>query len=246
MYKRVTARARSGFTLIELIVVVAIIAIIVAMGLPKLLAARLAANESSAIATMRALASAEVLIQGQSVIDSDGDGSGEMGYFAELAGTAPVRTSAGGVPAVGATPLNPVALSHAFGVVNSNGLVAHSGYYFQIWLPNAPAGGVTSGISELANVGGADPAALPDSDQCEITWCCYAWPIAANTTGNRAFFVCQQGDLLQFDNRSATPYTNIAKMPAFDEAFTTLGDMSSPPRINLVGGHDATRWVPVQ
>ena len=59
MYERVTARSRSGFTLIELIIVVSIIAIVVAMGLPKLMAARLAANESSAIATLRALASAE-------------------------------------------------------------------------------------------------------------------------------------------------------------------------------------------
>jgi hypothetical protein len=227
-------------------IVCAIIAAIVAMGLPKLMAARLAANEASAIATMRALSTAEALVQSQSVIDTDGDGAGEMGYFAELAGAVPVRTSAGGVPAPGVTTLNPVALSRAFGVVNSNSLVAHSGYYFQIWLPDTPAAGLTSGITELANVGGADPASLPDADQGELAWCCYAWPIVANRTGNRAFFICQQGDVLAYDNRTAAPYTNVSKMPAFDEAFSTVGDMGSAPRVNIIGGHDATMWVPVQ
>src|SRR5687768_8841966 len=98
MYERVTPGSRAGFTLAELMIVCAIIAAIVAMGLPKLMAARLAANEASAIATMRALSTAEALVQSQSVIDTDGDGAGEMGYFAELAGAVPVRTSAGGVP----------------------------------------------------------------------------------------------------------------------------------------------------
>ena len=50
-----------GFTLIELVIVVAIIAIIAAIAIPNLLAARMAANETSAIAGLRAISSAQVV-----------------------------------------------------------------------------------------------------------------------------------------------------------------------------------------
>jgi prepilin-type N-terminal cleavage/methylation domain-containing protein len=47
-----------GFTLIELMIVVAIIAIIAAIAIPNLIIARKMANEASAIASMRTLSSA--------------------------------------------------------------------------------------------------------------------------------------------------------------------------------------------
>jgi type IV pilus assembly protein PilA len=49
-----------GFSLIELLIVVAIILIIAAIAIPNLLQARMAANESSAVATIRSINSAEV------------------------------------------------------------------------------------------------------------------------------------------------------------------------------------------
>ncbi len=49
-----------GFSLIELLIVVAIILIIAAIAIPNLLRARIAANEASAVASLRALNTAQI------------------------------------------------------------------------------------------------------------------------------------------------------------------------------------------
>jgi prepilin-type N-terminal cleavage/methylation domain-containing protein len=237
---------RSGFTLIELTIVIAIIATIVAMGIPKLMAARLTANESSAISTLRSLTTAEITVMASGGIDSDGDGAGEDGFFGELAGSAAARDTAGGAPIIGVHRLNPIVLSSAFGNVGPNGFVSRSGYNFQLWLPGTPVGGLTPGVAELPTVGGADPANMPDSDGCEVLWCCYAWPVLATHSGNRTFFINQTGELLQTDNRGPAPYSSTTKMPAFDEAYQVAGDMGSSLRVGVAGGSDNTVWVAVQ
>jgi type IV pilus assembly protein PilA len=53
-------RKQMGFSLIELLIVVAIILIIAAIAIPNLLRARMAANESSAVASVRTVNTAEV------------------------------------------------------------------------------------------------------------------------------------------------------------------------------------------
>jgi type IV pilus assembly protein PilA len=53
-------RKAKGFSLIELLIVVAIILIIAAIAIPNLLRARMAANESSAVSSLRTINTAEI------------------------------------------------------------------------------------------------------------------------------------------------------------------------------------------
>jgi len=228
----------TGFTLIELMIVVAIIAIIASIAIPNLLSARLNANETAAIATLRNLSSAQAQFQAGAKIDVDEDGSGEFGFFGELSGAVAVRGPNGGTLAA----IDPPVLSAAFRTVN-NSVVTRSGYIFAMYLPDA--NGV--GAAEAAN-GGADAANLPDPDNCETTWCCYAWPANYRTSGNRVFFVNQQGDVIQTNNQGANQgYSSNSTPPEPDAGFLSPSTDDSIMGVVAVGtiATDGGRWLAV-
>jgi prepilin-type N-terminal cleavage/methylation domain-containing protein len=238
---------RSGFSIIELLIVMAIIAIIATMAIPRLTGAKLTANETAAIGVLRALSTTQSQILSASAIDTDADGASEFGYFAELAGTVPARITAGGVPAagvVGVDELTPAALMVSLGNVTQS-VVRRHGYVFQVWLPAARVGGVVPGIPEDPN-GGKTAAPFPNPNNCEAMWCAYAWPIEAGATGNSCFFINQFGTMLRNTNRGAGAYSGIAGGPNFDAALTVPNDMSSNLGINGGVAVDGGTWVPAQ
>ena len=76
-------RKQKGFSLIELLIVVAIILIIAAIAIPNLLRARIAANESSGVSSVRTINTAEVTYQTAYPVN------GYAGALASLGGATP-------------------------------------------------------------------------------------------------------------------------------------------------------------
>ncbi|MCK6482031.1 MAG: prepilin-type N-terminal cleavage/methylation domain-containing protein [Planctomycetes bacterium] len=224
----------AGFTLTELLIVVAIIAVVAAIAVPNLLAAKLSSNEAAAIATLRTLVSAQAQVQGTGRIDTDNDSIGEHGTLVELIGEFGVRRGfqdgtgaylAGSFFGVAGPPLKPPALSPTLlEYLGARGELEKSGYGIMVFLPDArpQAGWVhewslrftfrrgtrsrTLEFVALSNESGGP--GLVGVDLSESTWCAYARPVRRGSSGNRAFFTNQQGDILQSANEAAKHEVN--------------------------------------
>jgi prepilin-type N-terminal cleavage/methylation domain-containing protein len=172
-------RSDSGFTLVEIIIVTAVIGIIAGIAVPNLITSRSIANERAVIATLRTISTAQAQCWSQRVVDTDGDGCGEAMSLAELSGTIGLRN--------GALRLRPATLPLSLGNLDPVGQVITKGYRVALYLPNAAGQGMIASAANLASV---------NADLAETSWSCVAWPLNHGGTGQATFFVNQTGEIV--------------------------------------------------
>lgn len=154
---------KKGFSLIELLIVVAIILIIAAIAIPNLLRARIAANESSAAASVRTIVTAQLAYQNSYQI-----------FAASLPALGPAST------ATCTSPTSSNACILDYQLSNSSATNPKSGYYFaatnpaptQFFIEGHPATAGTSGVKGFCATEdnavryNTPDAAIADHDAC--------------------------------------------------------------------------------
>lgn len=229
---------RRGFSLMELMIVVAIMLILMAIAIPGFLRARLTSNEVTAQGALRSTAQAQEQFRAAGLKDIDGDGDGEFGWFKDLGG------QTGLLPA-GASPyVNSILSQSAF---TNGGLAQQSGYTFYMFLPTldgpAEGEGTVAGDIEEAEEGLAR----------ENRFLVYAFPIELRGTGLRAYAINQSGRVFATANVDAQEYEGADRggnLPNRGACLFRIPALGHPRNLDGilapgVTAQDGFAWVPV-
>ncbi|MFO1077716.1 MAG: DUF2950 family protein [Planctomycetota bacterium] len=215
---------QSGFTLMELMIVTAIVGILAGVAVPTLIGSRAVANERAVLATMRTIATAQAQIMGSRSLDADHDGMGEAIGLLELAGAADLRGTT--------VRLSPTGLTHALGTADANGYVPYKGYLLALYLPDASGLGV---LAVPANNGSID------TDQAELGWSCLAWPVRRGNSGTATFFVNHTGEVLACRDATYSGTTSVPPPGAGLVGVAATQILGGEPAADTIGA-DGNLW----
>jgi len=165
---------KKGFTLIELMIVVAIIAIIAAIAIPSLLRSRMAANATAAAASCKAFAEAEEIYH-----RTDYDADGVLEYSSVMTGAVSLCSNSGTEIAL---------IDRAFAGAETSAGTPKAGYVFTVL--------TTSDLPVKRNF-------ILNSNMT-LGYAFSAAPAAYDSTGRDSFMISNAGTIYQSDQGTGT------------------------------------------